>query len=567
MKQITFLSKILFLLSVLIIGTDVHAQSQFNPIVTGASTSSLGRAPQGGRSVTRTVLIVTAAEMTAGGFVSGDQISGLGFSYETAQDIPTTGDMKIYLENSTALTNNKGTNWATIITGMTLASDAPATIPAATGDYNIEFSNGTSFTYNGGSLFVAFDYQNLVNSVASVQNVAFCDQTPVGGAQGVFSARSAAGSTIAPTTLTGSNFRPQLRLAVPVACARPTSLGASNPTAISADLTWTPSGGTGIELQFGLQGFDQATAGTLLTGAAIVSPYTLGGLTANTVYDYYVRTVCAGSVSNWNGPFTFTSLFEPSNLPYNTGFENDEFSYFGWIAERNAAGTVGSFWSTVNFGAGTPNVQEGAYSARVGAGVTTAQANDWIISRGVNIAANETVDISFYVAAIQTGTTTDAAYNLTVGTAKNVSAQTTTVASGVTFNNTAFQMQNHSYAAPAAGVYYFGMQNAVPINAAGSVFWALDNFTVSSATASIDEVNANDFSVYPNPANDMINVSSNSLNINNLSIVDINGRQVMNNSYDGSISASLNITELSSGLYLLNITTDLGTITKKLVKN
>ncbi|MGJ8683858.1 MAG: T9SS type A sorting domain-containing protein [Nonlabens sp.] len=566
MKQITQLGKYLFLLSILLLGTDVIAQSQFNSVITGGSTSQNGRAPQGLRAITRTVFIVTDAEMTAGGFVSGDQISGLGFSYETGQDITTTGNIKIYLQNTTATTNNKGTNWATIITGMTLASDATTTIPAAVGDYNIEFSNGNTFNYTGGNLFVAFDYQNLSNPVAGTPNVSYCNNSPVGGAQGVFSALSASGSTAPPTTLSGSNFRPQVRLGLPVACARPTNLGFTNPTANTADLTWTPNGGTGIELEYGPQGFDQATAGTLLTGPTVSSPYTLTGLTPNSVYDYYVRTVCAGNVSNWNGPFTFTSLFEPSNLPYNTSFENDEFSYYGWRFERDPSGTVGNFWQSVNFGAGDPSVQDGAYSARVGAGVTTAQANDWIISSGVNLAANQTVNISFYTGAIQTGSTTDAAYNLTVGTAQNSAAQTTSIASGVSFNNTAFQINNHSYTAPSAGVYYFGVQNAIAANPAGSVFWALDNFTIDT-TATVDDIAANTFRIYPNPANDIITINSDNHTIKNLSITDMNGREVMNTNVDDKLSTQLDVTNLSSGLYLMSISSDQGNVTKRFVKN
>lgn len=567
MKKITQLSKIFFLLSIFLIGSDTMAQSQFNPVISGGSTSQNGRAPQGLSAVTRTVFIVTAAEMTAGGFTTGDQISGLGFSYETAQNISTPGDIKIYLQNSTSTTNNKGTNWASIITGMTLASDAATIVPAATGDYNIEFSNGTTFNYTGGSLFVAFDFQNLSNPVATTPNVSFCNSAPVGGAQGVLSALSPAGSTTPPTILSRSNFRPQVRLGIPVACARPTNLGFTNPTTTTADLTWTANGGTGIELQFGPQGFDQATSGTLLSGPTVTSPYTLTGLTVNSVYDYYVRTICAGSVSNWNGPFTFTSLFEPSNLPYNTGFENSEFSYYGWVFERDPSGTVGNFWQSVNFGAGDPNVQEGTHSARVGAGVTTAQANDWIISRGINIAANETVDISFYVAALQTNTTTPASYILTVGTAQNSAAQSTVIASPPGFTNTAFQIQNHSYTAPAAGVYYFGLQNAIAANTNGSVFWAVDNFTVSSATASVDSVDSNTFRVFPNPANDMININSENHAIDNISIMDINGREVINSSFENINHTKIDISNLTAGIYLLNITSGSSSVTQKLIKN
>lgn len=564
MKKTTFnYGKIFFLLLLCLLGTDALAQSQFNQIVSGGSTSGNGRAPQGAARFNRTHLIITAAEMTAGGFAAGDRVSGVGFTYSTAQNIPTTGTLKVYLENTADASNLKSLTWANAIAGMTLVSDAPNTVPAALGDYNVEFSNGAPFTYTGGNLYVAFDYQNL-NNTLSTANQSFCDTALIGGAAAIASVISTTATE--PTTLTRSTFRAQIKLALPVSCARPTALGATNATATSADLTWTASaGGTGIELEFGPQGYTLGM-GTPLSGANVVSPFTLMGLTPNTVYDYYVRTVCPGSVSNWNGPFTFTSLFLPSAVPYNTGFENIEFQFLGWRAER-ATTTIGNFWQTVNFGAGSAAVQEGAFAARVGAGVTTAQSNDWILSRGINLTAGSTATISFFVAMAQTGTTTPAGYNLTVGTAQNVAAQTTVIVNSPTFTNTAYELRTHTYTVPATGVYYFGIQNAIPTNAAGAVTMLLDNFTVNE-TLSIDSVNAAlNVSVYPNPANDTVYISSDKNTFNNVSVVDMNGRVVKTASFDNASTLSMDIAELSSGVYFLNINSAEGTVNRKLIKN
>ncbi len=562
MKKITLsLSTVFAVLAFFLINMDAVAQSQFNPVITGGSTSGLGRAPQGSHRFTRSHFIVTAAEMTTAGFSNGDRISGLGFTYVTPQSIPTTGSIKIYLENTTNTSNTKSTNWTTAITGMTLVSDGATTVPAATGDYNIEFVNGSSFVYGGGSIYVAFDYQNLTNPL-STPNAAFCLSATVGGAAGVATASST--TTTAPVTLTRSNFRPQVRLAIPVACARPTNLGATNPTPTSATLTWNPIGGTGIEVEYGLQGFTLGT-GTLASGPTVVSPYTVNGLVANTVYDYYVRTICPGSVSNWNGPFTFTSLFQPSNVPYNTSFENTQFPFFGWIAQRDPSGTVGNFWQTVDFGPGSPNVQNGNFIARTGAGVTTAVSNDWIISRGINLTAGATATIEFYVAVAQTGTTTPASYKLTVGTAQNAAAQTTVIFNAPTFSNPTYQLRSHTYTVPATGVYYFGIQNATPANPAGSLSLVLDNFTITQ-TLSVDSIDANKFTVYPNPATDLIAINSSDSTFNNVQVVDLNGRIVKTATFENVSEANLNIASLSAGVYLLNISNESGTVTKKIVK-
>lgn len=563
MKKITLsLSMVLAVLALFLNGGDAIAQSQFNPVITGGSTSGLGRAPQGSQRFTRTHFIVTAAEMVSGGFANGDRISGLGFTYETAQNIPTVGSLKIYLQNSPDVSNIKSLNWDTAITGMTLVSDGVTTIPASTGDYNIEFINGSTFTYSGGSVYVAFDYQNLANPL-STANIAFCLSATVGGAPGAATASTT--TTTAPVTATRSAFRPQVRLGIPVACARPTNLGFTNPTPTSATLTWNPSGGTGIELEYGLQGFTQGT-GTLASGPTVVSPYTLNGLVANTVYDYYVRTVCAGTVSNWNGPFTFTSLFQPSNVPYNTSFENTQFPFFGWVALRDPSGTVGNFWQTVDFGPASPNVQDGNFIARTGAGVTTAVSNDWIISRGINLTAGATANIEFYVAVAQTGTTTPASYNLTVGTAQNVAAQSTVIFNAPNFSNSTYQLRTHTYTVPATGVYYFGIQNAIPANPTGSLSLVLDNFSITQ-TLSVDSIDESKFVVYPNPASDVIAINSSDYTFNNVQILDLNGRIVKTATFENVSEASLNIASLSAGVYLINISNESGAVTKKIVKD
>ncbi len=91
--------------------------------------------------------------------------------------------------------------------------------------------------------------------------------------------------------------------------------------------------------------------------------------------------------------------------------------------------------------------------------------------------------------------------------------------------------------------------------------------TVSSTTASIDEINASDFVSYPNPANEIIYIKSDHQTINDLSVVDINGREVMAASFENVLSATLDISNLSSGIYLITIESNQKSIVKKIIKN
>lgn len=76
------------------------------------------------------------------------------------------------------------------------------------------------------------------------------------------------------------------------------------------------------------------------------------------------------------------------------------------------------------------------------------------------------------------------------------------------------------------------------------------------------------FAVYPNPASSVVNVSS-SLNssINNVEIVDLNGRTVKSVKFNGVSSAEINVSDLTAGVYMMNISSEEGTTTKKIIKN
>lgn len=73
----------------------------------------------------------------------------------------------------------------------------------------------------------------------------------------------------------------------------------------SAELSWE-SEGFAFNIEWGATGFPQGV-GTLLSTTD--NPYNLEGLTPLTTYDFYVQADCgAEGISDWVGPFTFTTL-------------------------------------------------------------------------------------------------------------------------------------------------------------------------------------------------------------------------------------------------------------------
>jgi hypothetical protein len=99
----------------------------------------------------------------------------------------------------------------------------------------------------------------------------------------------------------------------PPPCLEPTALAAGSITINSADLSWTENNSaTEWQIQYGLAGFSIGT-GTILDVSS--NPYSLGGLTDDTNYDFYVRSVCGpADTSAWSVVETFTTVLDDAGF-------------------------------------------------------------------------------------------------------------------------------------------------------------------------------------------------------------------------------------------------------------
>lgn len=112
-----------------------------------------------------------------------------------------------------------------------------------------------------------------------------------------------------------------------------------------------------------------------------------------------------------------------------------------------------------------------------------------------------------------------------------------------------------------------GTGNTIPTT------FVFDNYI--SRASNTDTLLSNDdfsvtskFSVYPNPSNGLVNISSDlNSSLNSVSITDLNGRTVKTVELNGDSSAQVNISDLSAGVYMMNINSDQGSTTKKIIKN
>lgn len=97
--------------------------------------------------------------------------------------------------------------------------------------------------------------------------------------------------------------------------------------------------------------------------------------------------------------------------------------------------------------------------------------------------------------------------------------------------------------------------------------WYVDKIAVNVPTAATQSIAETPFSVFPNPSNSVVNVANAKAQISGVKIVDINGRTVKAADFAGLSTAQVNISDLANGVYMITISSDKGTVTKKIVKN
>lgn len=97
-----------------------------------------------------------------------------------------------------------------------------------------------------------------------------------------------------------------------------------------------------------------------------------------------------------------------------------------------------------------------------------------------------------------------------------------------------------------------------------------DNFVISAVDTvplSTQDFISSKFNVFPNPINDVVNISNNeSISIEQIQVFDISGKSVKTHSFTNVNEVQLNVENLASGSYLLQIKTNKGMAVKKIVK-
>lgn len=193
--------------------------------------------------------------------------------------------------------------------------------------------------------------------------------------------------------------------------------------------------------------------------------------------------------------------------------------------------------------------------------------NDWLVSPVINLGTTNN-ELRFWVKSMSscyglekyrvgvyvgTGTPTTTA-DFTV-----ISGVPTLTAPNLTWEEKIFSLNTYSNQAIRIGIRCV---------TADAYMFMVDDFKVTSSNLKTASFFSNKFSAYPNPANSTVTVSNNeNLLVTDVTITDINGRTVKSLKVNNLSEVQMNISELTAGVYFMNVTTDSGKAVKKFIKN
>lgn len=293
---------------------------------------------------------------------------------------------------------------------------------------------------------------------------------------------------------------------------------------------------------------------------------------ANTTYFIQFDNRWGVDANNLNFEFTHVNAdcSTVSSFPYSKGI-TDWKPEFACYSINNTTSTTRTWsWNNVNDinGDTVPDQILNIFPP------ATAEAkDDWLFTKGITLTQGVTYQISSKFNTFNLNTAdlfpTD---NLEIFVVDSPSP-TATLSQSIYVNNafapgtttvgalysTSYNV-NGSFTPTTTGTYYLAFKSTSPANRTVLMLFELG----ISENLSVGDNDLNKISLYPNPTSDVFSIeTSNNQIISNVSITDINGRVVKT---FGANQTSYDISDLNTGMYLVEIKSENGVETKKLIK-
>lgn len=298
-------------------------------------------------------------------------------------------------------------------------------------------------------------------------------------------------------------------------------------------------------LEYGLHGFEPNTGeGTILEVNGDNTSITLTDLDLVTQYDVYLKSICADGESIHTVPHTFTTIdfyctignlaiIEPITYVEFAGIENssdtelDNSPAHEYFLDVQAEVIPGETY---------PIVVEGNTGGNYQDGVTVFF--DWNQDGEFNN-TSERYDVGVL-------------FNSNGEDDQQISTEILVPENALT-GVTRMRVVKEFYAGeyPTDGCYWISYGQA-------------EDYTVAVGVVGLSEINENAVTVYPNPVSDVLNISSETT-ISSVKVYNLTGQLIMETKLN-TTERELNVSNLSSGIYIIKLEVDNSSVNYKIIK-
>jgi len=305
--------------------------------------------------------------------------------------------------------------------------------------------------------------------------------------------------------------------------------------------TFTPGDGTAIVYEFD------------------TFPHTLTGLESNTTYYFTVRSICGDdNYSDWtdygdDGPDAWTTTICPSSysLPYLNDF-NDPDTWTNCQTFYDNDGD-GNFWYYVNY----TDVDEAGNNVAASASYQSGAAltpDNWVIMGPIDLTDHSDALLEWKVRGIDPSWCQEN-YSVYVGTSDNYNdlingsvSYNETIANGGDACGQTFAERSLDISASTGGQVYIGFRHH---DVSDMFVLNVDDISVTSTTMSNEDFTLENITYSFNQETDILRVTSEEP-LSKIEIYNMLGQQVLNKNLNES-SATLNLSDLSSAIYIVNV--------------
>jgi len=365
-------------------------------------------------------------------------------------------------------------------------------------------------------------------------------------------------------------------------CNTPVCTSASNITETSAKLNWNSStGANSYNVRYRVSGGSWTTACSSTTSTYC----NVTGLTCGTSYEYQVQANCSGgNTSSWSNSCSFQTSACPCNTPVCTSASNitETSAKLNWTSSTGAnsynvryrenggswttacSNTTSTYCNVTGLNCGT------SYEYQIQANCSGGNTSNWS-----NSCSFQTLDCPCNIPACTSAsniTETSAKLNWNSSTGANSYNVRYRVSGGswtTVCSNTTSTYCNVTGLTCSTSYEY-----QVQANCSGGNTSSWSN-SCSFQTSSCDIINesflSNLISIYPNPANNTLNIeidkdylSKTDINIYLYDVIGKLMKEINNNDIINNI-IQINLTSFADGIYYLNIQTSDGSMVKKIV--